>query len=179
VPTFAPVVDLATYLGRDIPDDDAAASLALRTATAIVQAETRQTLFYVAADTVTLTGGSNRLYLPERPIIGTPVVAGFPAAGYDHRHGLIIRRRGVWESAVTVTYSHGYATIPDDIRGATLSIAARLYRRADPDAGLIASETIGSYSVTYARSAVNAGELADDERRILARYRRAAMALSL
>jgi hypothetical protein len=179
VPTLASVADLATYTGQELSDSDPAALLALRSATAIVQAETRQWLFYVEAETVELAGGTYRLVLPERPVVGQPELAGHATSDYvDRGGGILDRRRGIWPATVEVTYSHGYREIPADLVTACLSIAARLYERNDA-ARAISSETIGSYSVSYARSAVAAGELATDERRLLARYRRTVMAARL
>jgi hypothetical protein len=184
VPVLASVAELATYTDTEIAADDPGALLALEFATGIVQAETRQTLFYVPDDTVILAGGAGRLALPERPVIGTPSVVGLVSAVHWHYSGNGVLTYGPasvvgnvaegyagrWPTTVTVTYSHGYTEIPADLRNVVLSIAARLLTHNNRE-GLIVSETVGAYSVTYARAAVVAGELAAHEQAILSRYR--------
>lgn len=56
------------------------------------------------------------------------------------------RVRGVWTPRVQVTYSHGYATVPDEVVAVVLAAAANLYNNP---AGL-RSASIDDYSETYA-----------------------------
>jgi hypothetical protein len=51
-----------------------------------------------------------------------------------------------------VEYTHGYETLPDDLRTATLEIASHNYAGAAVAAGNVESEQIGSYQVTYGAS---------------------------
>jgi hypothetical protein len=69
-----------------------------------------------------------------------------------------------------VTYTHGYATIPDDIRGVTLDLAAR--KMANPSGNR--QEGIGSYSISY-------GDVADDDPVFdpISRYRERAASVPL
>lgn len=69
--------------------------------------------------------------------------------------------------SVLVDYTAGYATIPTDVELATLTIAARSYRARTRDRS-IASESLGGYSYST-RSLV---EIEDEEKRMLAPYRR-------
>ena len=77
----------------------------------------------------------------------------------------------VWmpASTILVTYSHGYATIPDAIRAIVLEAAARVY--GNPQA--LASESIGHYSVRYARGTRGPGgvTLSADEKLALDNFR--------
>ena len=69
--------------------------------------------------------------------------------------------------SVLIDYTAGYATIPSDVELATLTIAARSYRARTRDRS-IASESLGGYSYST-RSLV---EIEDEEKRMLAPYRR-------
>jgi len=188
VPLLASVGELAAFTGRDIADDDPSAMLALETATALCQAETRQQLVYVEDDTVTLIGGASRLLLPERPVTAVSVVTGswndqpaqpLPVHWWRHLgNGVLVfgpNTYAGWDAqarfpwTVTVTYSHGFRVVPADLRAAALALAARSLNQSDPDAALVAQETVGSYSVTYSRSSQ---EPAVDVARVLGRYRR-------
>jgi hypothetical protein len=196
VTSFATPADLASYLQTTV--DTASAQLSLDLATALIKNYTRQTLSYVADDTVVLRGNTAVLLLPQRPVVGTPVVNGLvPSAVYRFDppdrltygvpSGNLAAAQyangpnpvyGVWPLAVTVTYSHGYQVIPDDIRGACISVAARAY---DNPQGL-RGETIGSYSVQYAGAGdilVPGVALSGSEEQILNRYRRRSSSLSL
>lgn len=194
--SFATTDDLASYLQATV--DPASAQLALDLATALIQNETRQTLSYISDDTVILAGNSAVLLLPERPVVGTPVVNGLvPSAVYRFDppdrltygvpSGNLAAAQyangpdpvyGVWPLQVSVTYSHGYQTIPDDIRGVCISVAARAY--SNPSG--LRGETIGSYSVQYAGAGdilVPGISLSDTEKKILGKYRRRAASLVL
>lgn len=194
--SFATTDDLAAYLQQTV--DTASAQLALDSATALIQNYTRQTIFLVDNDTVTLTGNSAVLLLPQRPVVGTPVVNGLvPSAVYRFDppdrltygipSGNLAAAQyangpdpvyGVWPLQVSVTYSHGYATIPADIKAVCLSVAARSY---DNPQGL-RGETIGSYSVQYAGAGdilVPGVALSGAEEQMLNRYRRRSASLSL
>ncbi len=80
---------------------------------------------------------------------------------------------------VDVTYTHGYATVPDDIVAVVCQIAGRAYGTS-PEAAAVTSEGIGSYSFSTGGAAASgaAGMLAP-ERAILDRYRRSVASTSL
>lgn len=72
------------------------------------------------------------------------------------------------ESTVTVTYTHGYATIPEDIVTVCLQIAARAILNP---AG-VQSESLGAYAVRYGTA--DGGPtmtLSDAERKVIRQYR--------
>jgi hypothetical protein len=74
--------------------------------------------------------------------------------------------------AVDVRYTHGYATVPDDIVGICCSITLRALGTL-PTLGGITSETIASYSYSVGAAASSGGfGLLRDERETLDRYRR-------
>jgi len=80
---------------------------------------------------------------------------------------------------VDVTYTHGYADVPEDIVVVVCQIAGRAYGTS-PEQSAVSSEGIGSYSYSTGGAAASgaAGMLAG-ERAILDRYRRSATSISL
>jgi hypothetical protein len=132
----------------------------------------------VADDTATFSTDTGRWFLPAIPVTGVSAITvdGVALATTDYAwtaQGEISR---AWTSrrmatglppAVTVTYSHGYDPVPD-------GLVALLYETAEgvlSDApGSLVSETLGSWSATYASQADEYG-LSPNARMILDRYR--------
>lgn len=132
------------------------------------------------------------LLLPELPVVSVETVVedGETLTVTDDyilaHHGQLIRvgkRWAVGWQIVTVTYTHGYETIPDDIAGVAARAAARIYqaglRAADSD-GVpgVAAKSLGDYSVQYATEGTEgimgasaARMLLLSEKDILNRYR--------
>jgi hypothetical protein len=198
VAQFASANELADFLGRSIEDEEVArADLLLQLASAAVQAAAQQTIALVEDDEVSLMGNySGELWLPERPVIdvseitvrhgwGQAAVVTVPVGEIQwERRGLVQRALanvetngpclpyGGWGgplATVDVTYSHGWQTVPDDLRGVALAVAARSF--ANPNG--VRSKTIeGSISVTYSDATADVGVgLSEDEHRICRRYR--------
>lgn len=175
--SFASVAELASLTGRDLDPEDAGAQMHLRFATADIRVLCGQTLSLVADDEVELRGNWSRvLHLPERPVIDVSAVEirwqGVTTFAAQTGYILAIDKLELpgWYWAgdlggVRVTYSHGFAVIPDDLVGVCCSMATRSLR--DP-AGDLASETLVSYS--YTRADVAAAGLTAREERILTRY---------
>ena len=149
--SFATPAELATYLQREAFAEGAetnSAQLALDIASSIVRARTGQDFTLVEDDVVTLDGYGEDLYLPQRPVASVASVltrhrgslATVDAAlntDFEVRgHRLRWVGIGAWPYEATVTYTHGYETVPDDVKGATLAVAAELH--SNPE-GLSAS----------------------------------------
>ena len=174
--SFASVEDLAAYLQRDLTELTDTADLALELATAAIQAEAGQ-LLTPAIETITVAPIGTIVLLPELPVtaVSTVVVDGVSLAASDYTAstlGVLRRADGAaWAGLVTVTYSHGYGTIPDDLRAVCVQSAARVL--ANP--GGVQGESVGAYSVTYARPGSDSSGggvlLAADERALVRRYR--------
>ncbi len=179
-PPLATPADLAAYTGQDIPD--AQAGLALRLASGMVRRYTGQTITRVVDDTVVLRGGWPVLYLPQRPVIvddthdltvtelgdaGLPDLLLADGITFTRCAEELTRDCGVWAARVQVTYSHGYASVPDDILAVVLDVAAR--STSNP-AGL-RSVSIDDYSRTFANETLGTS-LTDANRQALAGYRR-------
>jgi len=190
VVAFATPGDLATFVGRDFTaQDTATATLLLDIATAAVRDWTGQTLSAVTGDVVTLDPPtSGRLFLPELPVTavasvvyaGTALTLGSTSNTYGYYwYGDtgIIRVAGIFNTAayapqsVVVTYSHGYATIPDAIKGVCLELAAELLTVAAQPG--LRSEAIGNYKVEFDSAVRTVAEIAGGR---LDRYRRLVVA---
>ena len=82
------------------------------------------------------------------------------------------------ECNVEVTYTAGYAEMPDDIKGAVMTVAAAIRDSAPTGGRTIASESLDYYSVSYNASesggganGSTAGLAINDAKRIFASYR--------
>lgn len=142
--SFASPADLAAYLQREAfpagSAEETSAQLVLDIASSIVTARTGQSFTASVNDTITLdTHGDEDVFLPQRPVTRVASVAtrhkGSTTTAtrtlntdYEVR-GDRLRWVGIgtWPYEVTVTYDHGYETIPDDVKGATLAVAAELH----------------------------------------------------
>lgn len=198
---LASVDDLAAWLRRPLIGSDAtSAELMLEVVSELARNEARQTFDLVTDDEVRLTGGRRTLLLPERPVVSVSSVAGLyyattadpfyydipdAAALYgplapglwvlDAQGQLLLPQGSIWPPVVQVTYTHGYATVPNDVRAVVLSAVAR--RWINPLGASRTSE--GGITVQFpdARSGPTAGTIGGimlnaDERRILSKYRR-------
>lgn len=199
---FCTVADVASFLQREISDAGQVTSCerAIAEATAAIKNWCHQEIELVAGDVVAFDVGPGRrkLFLPELPVVsvasviedGVTLVEG---AAEDYQlgdYGILYRVGAYWASGiqiVTVTYSHGYATIPDDVVGVCTRAAARAFqaglRSADSE-GVpgVQAKSLGDYSVTFGAEAgggVSEGVLGASaarmlllsEKDILAKYR--------
>lgn len=193
---FADAADLAALLQRTFDaTDTAAADIALRMATAAIKNHTKQTIEQVT-DQADLQGNwSHKLWLPERPVTAVSAVSIIGGSGFVREVVLtqdsdfvlgpmgLLRRvsyitgrlltpaSGYWGgdmAIVRVTYTHGFASIPDDVNAVCLSVASRLMTNPE---GLL-RESIDSQGVSlgvmYGRTTV--AEITDGEAAQLARY---------
>lgn len=150
----------------------------LELASAAVRAYTGQTLSAVADDVVPVRpDGGYRFRLPQRPVTAVASITrgGSPLAATSYwwsRAGMVESVYGTWGvDVLTVTYSHGFTPVPDDVILAVCQIVAR--NLVNPEG--IRSETIGETSVVYAIPASGFGlgvGLGPVERGLLGSYRR-------
>lgn len=163
--SFCEIADLEAFLQIEIgAERRAAAERAIEGASAAIQNYCHQTLELIADDTLTLDcNGGTRLFLPELPVVKVAgVVEDGEAlvAGDDYKlgqHGILHRIGRNWLAGIqiiTVTYTHGYATLPDDIVAVCIRAAARAYQaglRAEEMGGIpgVASTSLGDYSVAF------------------------------
>lgn len=189
---FATEAELEAYTGTSVATDRA--RLLLDMASGAIRAYTNQTISQATTTAVMPGNHSEKLVLPERPVtsvtsvtIGATSLAADTDYVWDGAHTLyrgsrvdgvlsvngpdyLINGWGDWGgpgAQVTVVYTHGFAVIPNDVKGVCLALAARSLQSPDG----VNSETVGSYSVSYSRTG-GAVSLLDEERRLLDRYRR-------
>lgn len=135
--------------------------------------------------TVTLKVRRGKVRLPQRPVntITTVVDENANPVLYTILDDVITVSPNVpdtwawvpWANGyqtVTVTYTHGYATIPDDIIGVVCSIAIRALGRKPEDSG-ITNESIQGYSYSLGTAGAAGGfGMLPDEKAILDVYKR-------
>lgn len=201
MPLFATVQEIADFLqvsiGAGAPTT--AATQALTLASAAIQNYTRQNIAQVAAEAITLSVPADKrtILLPEAPVTvvasvvedGITLVVGADKEYVWTAEGLLRRVGRDWNSGfqkVVVTYTHGYAVIPDDVKAVCIRSAARAYQAGLRSAAVAAvaginSQQIPDYSVSYQPEtgpgssmllgASAAPFLLPSEREILDRYR--------
>lgn len=167
--SLATPAELASYLQQDV--DTSSATLALQAASALFETAAG-TKFASTASTYQVEGrGQPVIALPRSPVISVQAVrvAGVTLAASDYTLVIsnlyrIIGWGRIWGSTVPtapyvgfppelveVDYTYGYATVPDDVKGAVLETAATAYARPQPG---VTFEGIDDYIV---KSAPNAG----------------------
>jgi len=195
---FCTIEDVEAFLLLDVElAQIVAVERAIQEASAAIQNYCHQRIEYVANDQITLDcAGGTQVLLPELPVISVSEViedGETLVSGTDYKlgqHGILHRIGANWASGVgvlIVTYTHGYATIPDDIAGVCARAAARAFQaglRAEEVGGIpgVASTSLGDYSVSFgSEQSTGANEamlgasaapmLLRSEKEILNRYR--------
>ncbi len=147
---------------------------AIRGATAAIRNYCNQYISYVQDDEVVFDGqGGTKLFLPELPVVSVKTVVEDDVeleSGVDYKlgaNGVLHRLGAEWPEGIqniSVTYTHGYGTIPEDIVLVCTRAAARTYQaglRAAEMAGVpgVSSKSLGDFSVSYgSEQSVGAGE---------------------
>lgn len=154
---YATAEELASYLQQDV--DTSSATLALQTASQLFSTRAN-TMF--ASTTVTYQAearGSRKLWLPYRPITAVTAVRIINDAGttvitdYRRIKNMLYRLAGfgtpcAWPpDLLEVDLTHGYATVPDDVKGAVLETAGTAFSNPENS---VKSESIDDYAISYA-----------------------------
>lgn len=159
---YATVAELASFLKQDV--DTSTATLALQVCSELF-AKRAHTRFESTATTYSQPGtNAYEIVLPFQPLIAVSAVRITPfqsapqtITDYSVIGPSVYRRLGFgkWTAyppdLVEIDYTHGYLTVPDDVKGAVLESAAAAY--INPDI-TTKSESIDDYSVS---SAPNSG----------------------
>lgn len=188
---FATESELESYTGTSVATDRA--RLLLDMASAAIRAYTNQTISQATTTAILPGTFTDAMVLPERPVtaitlvkIGDTTLTVDTDYVWDGAHTLyrgtkvdgvlsvngpdyLINGWGDWGgpgAQVTVTYTHGLANIPNDVKGVCLALCARSL--ASPDG--VNSESVGTYSVSYSRTG-GAVSLLTEEKALLNRYR--------
>lgn len=196
MPDFCAVSDVENLLQITIAGDDdkeAACEQAIERASEAIRNYTCQQIDYVADEAIVLDVWAPRwnLVLPELPVEdvdsvvedGTTLEEGDDEDYVLAQYGQLIRRGRRWKvgpQIVTVVYTHGYETIPEDIADVCTALAARRYQlglqTAEMEGVPVESKSIGDFSVSYAvgSGGINvgaAGDLLRAEKERLDKYR--------
>ena len=149
---FCTVEQVENFLNLDIADDSdntASCEQAICFATEGIKNYCQQNIEEVEDDELTLDipAGRSRIFLPELPVTSVASVVEDDeelTVTDDYilgQHGILYRVNRNWVSGVqivTITYTHGYTTIPTDIVEVAVRAASRVYQ-----AGLRAKEVDG------------------------------------
>ncbi|MFO7740822.1 MAG: phage head-tail connector protein [Anaerolineae bacterium] len=174
---FCTVEDVENLLQIEIEADDASCLRAIEEATEAIKNYCHQEIEQVTDDEYTFDVPGfyhKKLFLPELPVTDVKSVVEDGEAldeGDDEdyqlgRDGVLHRIDDYWEKGVqivTVTYTHGYTTLPDDVVAVCTRAAARVYQaglRASEAEGVpgVASKSLGDFSVSYTSGGGGVGE---------------------
>lgn len=168
---YATAAELASYLKQDV--DTSTATLALQVLSELF-AKRAHTRFEVTATTYK-AGGVNayEIVLPFQPVVAVSAVRIKSVAVTDYTViGPSVYRKlgfGSWwafpPDLVEIDYTHGFASVPDDVKGAVLESAGAAY--SSPDI-TTKSESIDDYSVSS--SAASGGIMLSLSAQALADY---------
>jgi hypothetical protein len=151
---YATASELAGLLQKDL--DTYSADQVLQLASALFSRRAR-TWWAASTATYTTAGvGVTRIDLPYRPVTAVTAVrvnGVVQPVDYTLRRHYVYRDLGfgdAWSSPpdeVQIDYTHGYTSVPDDVKGAVLEMAAQAY---EVPVGAVVSESIDDYAVRYA-----------------------------
>lgn len=182
---LATASDLEVLLQRTFTETEtAAAELVLDLVSAAIRSYTGQQFTYQTT-TARLRLRRGKLRLPQRPVVevtavtttAEPPVAvtyewdGFGSVELSTLGGIETNAGRANCGSYLVTYTHGYATVPEDIRAVTLQVAGRAFGTPADQTG-VQSENIGGYGYSVGGAAASGavGFLAG-ERAVLDRYK--------
>jgi hypothetical protein len=208
LPSFATPEQLQAYVpGVTVPETSAV--LALRVASAAIRRETRQTLTFVADDTVVLEGGERVLALPQRPVVvdddhpltvveipdGTgievPAVENrdFIRQGSELRRGeplYDLSRYAGWPFhrplgiwADRVRVTYSHGFQEAEVPDELVGVCLDLAAATLANPRRLRSEAAGATSVTYTVETFGTGSLTADHRRILRDFKRTVLSVRL
>jgi len=194
---FCTIPDLEAFLQLEITTavQLASAAAAIKEATAAIKNYCHQEIELVEDDEITLDSyGGMRVFLPQLPVTEVTEVledGELLVVEDDYKlgqHGILWRVGQRWYEgigALEITYSHGYATLPDDVIAVAVRAASRTYQMGLNTAEFggvtgIKSLSLGDYAVTYtdgtgsqdsALTASGSRMLLLSEKDVLAKYR--------
>lgn len=171
---YALETELASYLQKDLDTASATLALALATGEFVRRARRR---WAATADTYTTTATyATSLALPFRDVTAITALkinGVSTAVDYTLRHDTVFRELGfgdpyTWPpQEITVEFTYGETTIPDDVKLAVLGCAGELYENPTG----VVSETIDDYRIQYGATPIAPGrdwrEVADYYRGLL------------
>lgn len=175
------VEELEAFMGRDFTETEEIQAEALIDAvTSVVEIETGVSFTYVEDEEIRIQAdGYGMIELNAKPIAevtvyeldSTDEVEGYAWDGLMTVYGLYPNQ------VVDIIYSHGYSTVPGDIKAVAYGVCSRVMYNP---VGL-RQETVGAISVTYPGIGGEAGTINFSalEKKILAQYARKAKSMRL
>lgn len=169
LPALATVDELAGYMQVDPGALPASAATTLDMVSAIVRKEARNT-FQRRTTTLRRPVQDGYTTLPLRPVVSVLAVETEDGQAVDFQWDEWAERLyvqgGAW-APVSVTFTHGYAQVPGDVKAVVLTAAQRVLSNPND----LRQETVGALSVTYAAETIGAS-LSQADKDLLADYRR-------
>lgn len=187
MPALATIADVEARMAVDLTGaNQTRMERLLDDASAAVRGYTGQQ-FTSTSTTERIKARTGVVRLPQRPVTAVGAVEdpdnnaiSFEWWGDDRIYLARLTPLNEWEvnvrmtpvAYIDVTYTHGYATVPDDIKAVVCQMAMRAYGVNPTDSGKT-SESITNYSYSTGGAAAAGGVgLLSDERAVLDRYRR-------
>lgn len=185
--SLATIAQVEARLARDLTGaDETRMQALLDDASAAVRGYTGQE-FTSSSTTLRLKARTGVLRLPQRPVTAVASVEdtdgnalSYEWMGDDRIYLWSLSPLNAWEINISrtrllyvdITYTHGYAAVPDDIVAVVCQMASRAYGISPTDSGR-QSESIQGYSYSVGGAAASGGVgMLNDERAVLDRYRR-------
>lgn len=185
LPPLATISDVECRLARSLTEAESdRMECLLRDASAAVRSYTGQQFTVTEDDQVRIKVRGGMIRLPQRPVTAVSAVASTTGTALLHTWDAgsqiwlstylpsanLAPHRNAGQYA-DVTYSHGYATVPDDIVAVVCQMASRALGTA-PDQTGVQSETVVSYSYQLGAAAAAGGiGMLPAERQVLDRYK--------
>lgn len=192
---LAAQADVEAQLGRPCtPDEVSRVTGLLAVASSLIRSHTRQD-FTQQQTVTTLRSVNATVKLPQRPVISVEdlqailrdgVLVGMPLwyfDGIDTIGGVAVADDVVinlpawyatwWTGSVRVTYTHGYATIPDDVMQVCAGMVYRMFNSPGSGQVGITSERVYRYYEYQLADGANSGQivLSASDKVILKRYK--------
>lgn len=166
LPPLATREQLAAWMQVDPASLPAGTESVLAAVSAIVRKEARNN-FQRATTTLVRRPREGCASLPLRPVIRVENVTrdGKPVAWEWDEEAELLFVNGC--TPVSVTFTHGYDRVPDDVLAVVLTAAQHVVTNPQN----LRQETVGSISVTYSSETIGAS-LSPADKDLLARYRR-------
>ncbi|MDT7847196.1 hypothetical protein [Streptomyces justiciae] len=204
LPYLATVEELMAYPGPK-PASDAEAQLVLRLASGAIRNRTKQTISFVADDTVTLTGGERVLALPQRPLFvdaDHPLTvveivdgSGLEVPAVEGRDFVImgseLHRGESWPASRLMGWPRRWPTGiwadrvrvtyshgHQEIPDDIVGICLDLAAATVSNPNRLRSETAGQTSVVHTVETFGTGSLTSDHEKLLRKYMRSVMSVT-
>lgn len=175
--SLATVADLSAYLQEALADDDASALFYLKSASGQVRDYLQQQVTQVTDDVIIVDPLDNlSVFLPEMPVTAVTTVETLVEGVWTVMDpstytaslitGQVSAVADLWPSTPgswRITYTHGFAEVPDGLVGVVVAVAARGY---STPVG-VDNERIGQRSIKYS---TRSAEFSESELATLDRY---------